>query len=660
MKYNRFRIFIVLTTFFAAWTGLLIRDTYIQVIPNQKLESLKTHQFSKMITLQPRRGIILDRNGKELAASISTFSVFADPSLIEDPRSISRDLARLLNLRPSFVRTLLKNLDKKPDKKFVWIKRNIMAAEKEKITQLDIRGIGFVQESKRIYPNNHLLAPVLGYVGAEGQGLEGLEAKYNDHLEGVKKQFEIQKDARGRPLIVDGRIFTEKPDGNTLTLTIDSDIQYNLEQELKDAMKKNEADGALGVILDVKTSEVLAMASIPGFDANQPGDFTSYEKRNRVITDPYEPGSTLKAFVIAAGLKEGILSANTKYFCENGKLKIGKRTIKEAMAKETYGWLTASEILAKSSNIGSAKIGFQLGDAKLLKVLKDFGFGEKTGIALGGESKGIIPSLPWQQLSLATIAFGQGIAVTPIQLATAYAAIANRGEYRKPTLIKSILDPETNEELELPKETARKVLTKDQADLMMYMLSSVTQQDGTAPTARIHGFPVAGKTGTAQKVDPQHGGYLKGAYISSFAGIVPAHSPQFVIYIAIDQPRKKYYANEVAAPSFAKMASYLVRKSGMSPVLLTQKDVMEVKNPQMEKAIEKVRKSLRDEAQVNFQNSNEYVVPDLKGLTLRELIEKMHGAPIEVKTVGTGEVYEVAPAIGTILTPGQVMKVYLK
>lgn len=652
MSYSRHRIFLVLTFFFLFWVALIVRAVYIQVIPNQKLETLKSKQFSRIMVLQPRRGIILDRNGKELAASISTFSVFADPSIIEHPKSVAKAVSKILKVGPNGLEAQLKN----KEKKFIWIRRNISSSIKEKLSKLNIRGIGFVQESKRIYPNNHLLAPVLGYVGDEGQGLEGLEAKFNDHLEGVKRKFEIQKDARGRPLIVDGRLFTEKPDGSTLVLTIDSEIQYNLEQELKSAMKKNEAKSALGLILDVKTSEILAMANVPSFDANQPFDYNADLKRNHIITDPFEPGSTLKTFVVAAGLKNGILSANTKFFCENGAFKIGKNTIKEAEAKHKFGWITVSEILSKSSNIGSAKIGFELGDEKLLKALKEFGFGAKTGIPLGGESKGIIPPLPWKKINLATISFGQGIAVTPLQLATAYASIGNRGEYRPPVLIKSIVDPETNEELELPKVAPHNVLTKDQADLMMYMLTSVTQNDGTAPSARIRGFPIAGKTGTAQKVDPINGGYLKNGYISSFAGIVPAHSPQYVIYIAIDQPKKSYYASEVAAPSFAKIASYLVRKSGMSPVLITQKDLMEKKDDKADVSFQKIKRLLKNE----FVNTKEFVVPDMKGFTVREMVEKLQGAPVDVKVVGHGLVYETAPTHGTTLSPGQSLKVYFK
>ncbi len=646
MEYKRGRIFLILTLFSTLWLGLAIRAIFIQALPNQKLHDLKEKQFSRIITLQPRRGVILDRNGKELAASVTTHSVFADPSIVKDRNSVAKTLSKVLGIRAIELRAALKQ----KDKRFVWIKRNVSDTEKEKIEKLKIRGIASINESKRVYPNNSLLSPVLGFVSNDGQGLQGLESKFNDPLSGVQKKMQVQRDARGRPLVVDGRLFTERPDGATFTLTVDSEVQYVLEQELKSAIQEHDAQGAVGVILDAKTSEVIGMASVPDFDPNRPNEFSIDSRRNKVLTDPFEPGSTLKTFLIATGLKEKVLNANSKYFCENGLMKVGKRTIKEADKKHRFGWLTASEILAKSSNVGSVKIGFQLGEEALYNGLKDFGFTEKTGISLGGESKGIMPTRPWRDITLATVSFGHGIATTPIQMAAAYAVIANGGEYKVPTIVKTIQDPETGETIEFPKEKPRRVLTRDQANLMMFMLTSVTQTDGTAPNARINGFPVAGKTGTSQKADNVNGGYIKGGYISSFAGIFPAQDPQYVIYVAVDQPQKGYYGTEVAAPIFAKIASYLVRKSGMAPVLLTQKNVME--NSTAEPKLARTRKV--------YGEKDMFEVPDFNGLTVKEVIERVHGAPVDVKLIGTGTVFEQTPSKGSLVPQGDAVKVYLR
>lgn len=647
MEYKRGRIFIVLTLIAAVWGGLLGRAVFIQVLPNSKLASLKEKQFNKMITLQPRRGVILDRNGKELAASITTHSIFADPALIQNKIETAKKLSKILGVRAIELRSALKQ----KEKRFIWLKRNVSEAEKQKVEELHIRGISSINESKRVYPNNSLLAPVIGFVGGEGQGLQGLESKFNDQLGGVQKKMQVQRDARGRPLVVDGRLFTERPDGATFTLTVDSEIQYVLETELKKAIEEFNAQGAVGVILDAKTSEVLGMASLPDFDPNRPSDSPIEHRRNKVLTDPFEPGSTLKTFIVAAGLREKVLSPNTKYFCENGMMKIGKRTIKEADRKHKFGWLTASEILAKSSNVGSAKIGFQLGEEKIYRALNDFGFMDRTGIALGGESRGLVPSLPWKDITLATVSFGHGIATTPIQMAAAYAAIANGGEYKVPTIVKSVQDPETGDTTDFPKPKPRRVLTRDQARTMMFMLTSVTQADGTAPVARINGFPVAGKTGTAQKIDNVNGGYLPNQYISSFAGIIPAQDPQYVIYVAIDQPQKHYYGSEVAAPVFQKVGSYLIRKSGMEPVLLTEKNVIESVRPKVAKKAAPRKIYLENEM---------YQVPDLKGLTVKDVIERVHGAPVEVRIMGTGTVSEQVPAVGSLVLQGETVKVYLK
>ncbi len=598
----------------------------MQVLPHEKFKVLKEKQFRRVVTLQPSRGIIWDRNNKELAASITSYSLFADPSLIENATDVSYKLGSLLKKNPKSIRRMISD----KDKKFVWIERKMDEEMKDRISSYKIRGIGFVEESKRIYPNHNLLSHALGFVGQEGQGLEGLEMKYNDALSGNQKKLLVQKDARGRPLIVSGKLFNDQPDGLSIQLTIDGEIQHTLEQELRIAMEEHNADSAVGVVMEAHTNEVVAMASVPDFNPNAALSAPEESRKNRVIVEPFEPGSTLKPFIVAGALREGKLKPNSKYYCEKGFFKVKDRIIKESDAKHRFEWLTASEILAKSSNIGMVKIGFQLGATQTQSILEDFGFGSKTGITLGGDSKGIVPPGPWREVKLANVSFGHGIATTALQITNAYAAIANGGVLKEPLLVKSVLDSQTGEREDFESKTIRRVLSEEQAQTMLLMLTGVTNQQGTAVAARVAGFPVAGKTGTAQKVDPSGKGYLKGAYISSFAGIIPAHQPKYVIYVAVDNPKnKKYYGSEVAAPLFAKVGSYAIRKSGMSPVLLSQDNLIQKTKQKQKKIVEKLA------AEVVLESRP--IEEQFLNLTVREVLDKSRKMNVPVRIYGAGK-----------------------
>ena len=562
------RIVLILIALTCLWSLVIGRAAYLQLWPNARLKSLQKRQFETIVTLNPRRGDVLDRNGHELAVSMTMYSVFADPKIIEDKKKVASALSKILKMPIASVAEKLKG----QKKRFVWIQRRIDQKSRDAIAEMKVRGLGFIEESQRVYPNDRLLSQTLGFVGDNGQGLEGLEMKYNDELQAVQKKVSFARDARGRPLIVNGQVFTQAPDGADVQLTIDREMQFVLEQELANVVREHEADSALGVVLDAQSSEILAMSSAPSFDPNRAHEFTPDRRRARTITDAYEPGSTMKTFLIAGALKQGLVEPTTRINTEGGTLHIGKRTIKEADAKHRFESLTVSEILAFSSNVGSAKIGIKMGSAKLLETLKDFGFGEKTGVDLPGEARGIVQALPWHEHLLANIAFGHGIAVTSLQVANAYAAIANGGYIRQPYVVKAIRDHESGEVTDAKPKTLRRVLSDDQVKKMRTMLIGATSDGGTGVNARVAGFPVAGKTGTAQKVNPNGRGYLKGGYVSSFAGFLPANDPRFVIYIVVDHPRKDYYGGAAAAPVFSRVAQFAVRRAGLSPVLISAAD----------------------------------------------------------------------------------------
>lgn len=579
MKRFKSRLLILFTAFIGLWALLVFRAAWIQLIPNARLEALKRRQFETTITLGHRRGDILDRNANELAASATAWSLFADPKLIEDPKRVSKQLAEIFHpSRRTYEQKRLAKVFfermKVRNKRFVWIERQVELREKLAITDLGIRGLGFIDEPRRIYPNEKLMANVLGFVGQEGHGLEGLEFKLNDSLSGARRKIAFQKDARGRPLLVNGQLFTEAPDGATVQLTIDRDIQFFVERELMQAVTEHDALAATAVVLDAQTSEIIAMATLPTFNANEGPRARPESRRNRTITDLFEPGSTMKTFVMAAALEKKKIEPNTKIFAENGSYKIGKRTIREADLKHHFGWITATEVLAYSSNIGSTKIAQMIGDEELRATYTRFGFGEPSGVDLPGEARGVLQPLPWREHLLANISFGHGISATALQIANAYASIANGGWLKRPYIVRSIRDPETGELIEGKPKTIRRVLGDEAAAKLRLMLAATTIGEGTGLNARVPGFPVAGKTGTAQRPYEGGRGYEAGSYVSSFAGFIPANDPKYVIFVMLDKPQKNYYGGAAAAPVFSRIAQYAVSRAGLSPVLISAKNVI--------------------------------------------------------------------------------------
>jgi cell division protein FtsI (penicillin-binding protein 3) len=692
------------------WSALVVRAGFLQLFPSERLKALQERQFHTVITLQSRRGAIIDRKGRELAMSTTAYSLYADPKLLQGKKQLSRKLAKVLGANPESIYSKIKD----KEKRFTWISRLIPKETAAEIKAWEIRGLSFVEEYKRVYPNETLAAHTLGMIGNDGQGLEGLELEYDQVLRGSKKKVSLRRDARGRPLIADGMLFTENPDGAEVKLTLDSEFQHMLEGELSTAVHEFDADRAFGVILDAKTSAILAMVNTPFFDANNATHVPNEIRRNRVVTDTFEPGSTLKTFAIATALKEKLVAPNTKYNVDHGILRIGKRIIHEAEASEKWSHLTVSEILAYSSNVGSAKIAFDLGPEKLRQGLIDFGFGVKIGVDLPGEAKGQMQPLPWNQHLLANIAFGQGVAVTPLQLANAYATIANGGTLNSPFIVQSIRDTESGETTETKVKPIRRVLSESEAASMRMMLMGVTADGGTGTAANVDGFLVAGKTGTAQKAKTDGRGYLPGAYVSSFAGFIPATDPKFVIYIAVDHPKKtSYYGASVAAPVFSRVASYAVRMEGLAPIILSEKNL--VPGPSFKvggASLDELKKKHKNKnaknliankvttlagvtsqrmvaSQINgasIKGQSEHLtsikenagpmiatdilsqspaalpteMPNLKGLSLREVLQKFTGQDVKVKFVGSGVVGETFPTAGSFIGEKQKITVFMK
>ena len=648
------------------WGALVFRAGWLQLFPDHRLQALQDRQFQTVITLQARRGAIVDHGGRELALSMTAYSLYADPKLLESRKKLSHRLAKVLGLSAESLFAKIKD----PGRRFVWLARLLPREKYAEIKGWDLRGLSFVEEFKRVYPNDSLLASTLGFVGNEGQGLEGLELFYDGTLHGDKKKVSVRRDARGRPLVADGMMFAENMEGSEIKLTIDADVQHMLEMELAKTVAEFDADQAFGIVLQAQTSAIVAMANTPTFDPNKALKTDPELRRNRAITDGFEPGSVMKTFAIAAAMREKKVLPNTRINTENGFFRIGDRVIREAESKEKWDHLTVSEVLAYSSNIGTTKIAFMIGDESLRKGLADFGFGGKLGVDLPGEARGTLLPLPWRDHLLSNISFGQGIAATPLQIANAYAAIASGGVLHEPFLVQSVRNLESGKTAQTKSKEIRRVLSPEDAAAMRMMLAGVTAPGATGLNAKVDGFVVAGKTGTAQKVNPNGRGYLPKGYISSFAGFIPANDPQYVILAVVDHPKKNsYYGSQVAAPLFSRVASYVVRKEGLAPLSLTEKNLVPRVRRELagEKPLASESKPLfaetvRTAAEILSQEKAPLMdtIPELQGLTARQVLQKFAGQPVQVKLVGQGRVAEVLPNPGTSMVDLKKVIVIMK
>ena len=640
----------VIFVFFLFFLGLILRSAYLQIFPNKKLSDLKHQLFERTVNLKPRRGSIYDRYGRELAISIPSKSLFADPQRMTEPYYAAKKISKLLSLSQ---KNLLKKFLNK-NRRFVWVKRHLNAKEVQEIKSWKLKGLHFLKEKKRFYTHQNSLSQVLGFTGLEGQGLEGIERQYNEFLKGESQKVLIQRDARGRHLFMDFSPFITRVSGFDVYLTIDSDLQFYLEKELKSAIEKSQAESAVALIVSAQTSEILAMANIPNFNPNSPSKANKASLRNRAVTDVFEPGSTLKTFTVISALKQGRKLFKT-YSSHKGKLKIGNSVITEAdKRKKLKALLNMSEILTLSSNVGAAGIALDVGAKNLRKTLLQFGFGRKTGIDFQGEAKGLLRPLPWKNIETATISFGHGVAATALQIVNAYAAIANGGLLKKPFLVKQIRNPYTGEEKIFTDQIVRRVLTLEEARTLTLMLISATEKEGTGFRASVPGYFVAGKTGTAQKVDFKNKGYKEGEYVTSFAGFIPAHKPKFVIYLMVDGTKSNFYASSLVAPLFSQIASYSVRKAGLSPSFLRKENILlssqglrriagQTGKQGLKQEIKGKKSPLGVKRPVAFVD---HLIPDLTGLSLREVLKAIQGFDWKLDIQGHGQLVRTIPLAG--------------
>ncbi|MCK4436583.1 penicillin-binding protein [bacterium] len=555
-KWHKFRTFLVLFTLTVCFIYLLQRLRQIQLVAGETLAQEARAQHQLNFQLSPRRGNIYDRNGKELAVNVPVDSICAWP---KKTRSIEKDVDKLSSILGIPASTLLEKLCSR--KSFVYLTRKAEKGKGAQVRNLNLPGVGYLKEVKRFYPKGQLAAHLLGFVDVDGVGLEGLELYYNRYLRGTPGWCQAEKDARGREILPFRSNHAPPTDGCHLVLTIDEVIQHISERELERTFQERKAKGATIVVMNPRTGEILALANRPTFNPNSfKGDEVS-SRRNRAITDTFEPGSTFKVITAAAGLEEGIFQLKDKIFCEEGSYRLCGHTIRDV---HPHGWLSFKEVIEVSSNIGVVKIGQALQKERLYRYIRAFGFGTKTGADLPGEVKGLIRHPhSWSKLSLGAIPFGQEITVNAVQLATALSAIANGGILMRPMVVDSVLDGEGEVVRKFEPQAVGRVISSRTAKQLTNILVGVVEK-GTGKMAGLKEYRVAGKTGTAQKVE--EGRYSHTKFISSFMGYLPAGDPEIVILITVDEPRGDYYGAMVAGPTFRRVAEGVMTYLAISKI----------------------------------------------------------------------------------------------
>ncbi len=634
-KWIRFRIHLVSVFFICGLIAIFIRVYQLQVLQQDYLRGIAENGIIGTTKLPPERGVIYDREGHELAISVQVGSVFAHPKQIKEINKTAGQLSEILGEKQGKILKILKR-----NRSFVWVKRRISQTLTEQIKALNLRGLGVTTETRRYYPGRETAAHMIGFTGTDNQGLEGLEKKYDGLLKGPEENLAFMRDALGRPFAVVRPITSDKKK-HSLFLTIDKDIQYKAQQSLRAAVQKAKAKGGHCIVLDPNTGEILAMAVTPEFNPNVFFQYKPYQWRNRAITDCFEPGSTIKAFLLSAALEESVVTPETRFYCEQGKFKVGGRVVHDT---HKYGNLSAADIVIYSSNIGAIKIGRKLGYQKFTDYLRNFGFGSKTEIELLGERSGFIRNAEdAREIDQATHFFGQGMTTTSLQMAMAMGAIANGGKLMRPYIVSKVIDESGHIVEKTEPKVVRKAISTETARKVAVILEGVATEAGTAEKSAIDGFRVAGKTGTSQKVDPETKRYSKTKYVASFVGFVPSEKPRLVILVMIDEPKGHIYGGLVAGPVFKEVGSWALNHLRINPQLSLQRNT----KIQPENVMAAPR--LLAETSKMIHEPQPGQLPDFTGLGMREVLKRGRALGLKICLEGSGLAIKQNPDPGAPL-----------
>lgn len=628
-KHFRIRLVVLFVTLLLI--AVILKVFYIQVFQYQKLNSLANDLWQRNLPITPDRGLILDRNGKVLASNITTTSLYLVPNQIKNKEEVAKTLSEILEVPYD---EMYKHVSKRTSIERVHPEGRQLSFEiADKINSYNYDGIYLLKEAKRYYPYNDLLSHVLGYVGIDNQGLSGLELKYNEELTGTSGSIKYYSDAKGNRLNK-AEEYKEAISGNNVYLTIDLDLQQSVERELDNAAAKYNPEHALAIAINPKTGEILAMASRPSYN---PNDYQTYTQevlsRNLPIWMTYEPGSTMKITTLSAAINEGVVNLFTDTFFDSGSINVDGATI-HCWKSGGHGAQTFLNVVENSCNPGFVNLGFRLGKEKLFKYIKDFGFGEKTGIDLTGEAKGILFDLDRVgNVELATTAFGQGISVTPIQQVRSVSAAVNGGTLYQPYIVKRVENATTKETIsEVNPTVIRQVITEESSKLVRFALENVVAH-GSGRNAYIENYRIGGKTGTAQKVN--NGRYMVGNYILSFIGFLPADDPEIVLYVAVDNPKGvTQYGGVVAAPIAKAIFSSYIEMNNV---------------PKSKDTIPKT---------YNWLDTKYSILPNLIGKTIKEANNILKDYKIEYSGEGNKVIYQ-SPEPEYYVSDGSTVKLML-
>ena len=613
----------------------ILKSGSLQLNHGEALKGLAEKQYKRTFQVAAARGMVYDREGRTLAGTVPMDSVYVEPRHIVEKEETAEKLSEALSIPTS-------KLEKRVagSRSFAWIQRRIPPTTSETVRQLGLRGVGLLKEHQRFYPNHSVAGQLLGTVSIDGEGQSGIERAYDSALKPKAQRTSVLRDAKGNRLMTDTGLELSAFRGNDVHLTIDAQMQQVAELALVETVRKFKAKSAWAIAMDPKTGEILVMANAPTFNPNTPGTARRHS-RNQALSAAFEPGSTMKTITFAAALEAGVVHPEESIDCENGKYKLGRHTIRDS---HKSNWLTVRDVFKHSSNIGTLKIALAMGEQRFKDTLKQLHFGERLGLGLAGEARGRLPRKDkWGQTRLSTISFGHGLMVTSVQMLAAVGTVANDGVWVQPHVIQRVTDAFGEEIPQRDRKPAHRVFKTETAKTLAQIMQTVVEPGGTGTPAAIPGIAVAGKTGTAEKVDPVTGRYSKDLHLSSFIGFAPADDPEAVVLVVVDEPQEKKFGGLVAGPAFRKITEAILRARGIFAAP-SEKEIAELKEAQKKSKVAPKMIAAKDVAPVLAVE--EGAMPDLRGMTLKEALVFLKKVGVVPQIEGHGLVKEQMPQAG--------------
>src|ERR1051325_4892346 len=671
---SRRRVLVIASVLVFWMLAIAVRIVYLQTAQHDWLRERARMQQQDSIQTSPFRGLVLDREGKELARRVDTESFFVFPYEVSDPVGLSARLAPLVGADAKTLGARLREA-KEGNRKFVWVARKLEHEQAERISALNLAGVYSLKEPKRSYPNGQLAAHVLGFVGLDEVGLAGIEQVYDERVRGEAGRVFLETDAHRHAY---SSFETGARPGQAVVLTVDQVIQYRTEQALIGAVERAHAKSGTAIVLDPHTGEILALANAPTFDPNDARSAPAEARANQALQNIYEPGSTFKIVAYSAAIEKGLVKPEDHIDCQMGAITVAGRVVHDHKA---FGSLTIAEALAKSSNVAAIKLGLRVGDDAMYDLMKRFGFGSRTGVELPGETAGLLRAVErWQPSSMGSLAIGQEVGVTPLQMAAAFGTLANDGIRIQPHLVREIRDADGALVFQANPEQHR-VVSTETARTLRGMLEGVTL-NGTAKQAKLNGYTAAGKTGTAQKIDPATKAYSKTKFIGSFVGFAPVENPAVVIIVVIDEPVGAYHGGDVAAPVFREIAEQvlpalsiapdtdlkiapgndLIAQSGRASAALAQvREEIERENALRSATLPQVAavdaRTGMTEVIYAASTSRAVLMPDLRGRSVRDAARICAQLGLQLEARGEGRAVGQNPAAGAEVSSGQVVRI---